>query len=632
MNGYAKAGIGLLLAVIAGGIIFTAAKSRAQNSSAEEPEEKTYTYQVKTIKIEPGYAYSFSVTADVKAGQSANLIADRRARVKEILVKPGDAVAEGQTLLRLHSDELESSFLNTTILYTNAQANVATTEAVARNMVETERLRMETAQLQLQNTLAQNVLEKKRAEEQLASAKLNLTLSVQSAQTAVETAQKQYTNQLALNTANRLVAETGLRNTVRALRTDVFSGLNIMNELLDVDAGYRGNAGLYTDRLGVRSQDSKPQAEMALKKAISSYEASEETYDSTKQAAIDAEDALDKTLKMLNYTIPTGDLTQTVLSGYLSAVSQTLAAVRGGLSGLESAQGSFMATMTANDASLTAAKQQIEAAENALAQAKQDQGGTSQFLLNAQAQYDAIISQLKASEDAARKGAETAALAYANAKQNADLQVLGAKNVLLSSQDALDQMKLSRAKLDVKSTFSGRVASVNANLGEEVNAGTVLVSVENPESIKVEAQLGETDILRVQYGDAVKIGDAAGTIIAIAQSADSRTKKYLVEIRPESAETLKPGQFVRVTFTVAEATNIERIFVPVTAVHIAETGSFVWTIRDGKTAKMPVIFGELQGDTVEIISGLASGQEIITEGGRIIEEEGTPVEVLADPV
>ena len=58
------------------------------------------------------------------------------------------------------------------------------------------------------------------------------------------------------------------------------------------------------------------------------------------------------------------------------------------------------------------------------------------------------------------------------------------------------------------------------------------------------------------------------------------------------------------------------------------SGTYVWTVADGKTVKTPVVLGNIQGDSVEVQEGIAPGTEIIVEGGRIIENEGTEVEVV----
>ena len=617
----------LILLGVLGAIMFVAAVSFGQEEQAPA-EEKEYAYGVKTMAIEPGLTQTFTATGNVTVGQKSGQLAERRATVQEVYVKDGDTVAEGDVLVLLYSESLDSSYLNTQIMYANAQANVATTQAIANNQVQSERIRLETAELQLDNTLAQNDVQRKAAEEALNAAKLGSDLGVASAETALETAKKGYDKTKAIASANKLVAETGLMNAIRSLDTAIFSGLNTSNELFDVSSHYRGSAGLYKDLISTRSSQTKEDAIHALEQAITTYEAAESTYGSMKDAATAAELALDKTLRALNLTVPTGDLNQAVLTNFIATVTQNLSAVRSGISALESAKGSLDATLASNSANLTGASQQVQAAEAALAQAKQDAGGTSQAVKSAQAQYDVAMAQIRTAEDGARKALEAARIAYNNAQQSANLSVLGSKNALVSAQDAMDQINISRDKLLVRAPFNGRVADVPVTLGDEVNAGTVLVEIENPDTLKLEVQLGSDDVERVSRGDVVTFGEdgKVGTISAISLSADAVTRKYTVEIDTHGAE-LKPGQFVRVHFTDANVAESDNLFIPITAVLITSNETYVWRIEDGKTVKVPVELGNITGDHVEVLSGIDPGMEIIVEGGRIIEEEGTLVDV-----
>jgi multidrug efflux pump subunit AcrA (membrane-fusion protein) len=114
--------------------------------------------------------------------------------------------------------------------------------------------------------------------------------------------------------------------------------------------------------------------------------------------------------------------------------------------------------------------------------------------------------------------------------------------------------------------------------------------------------------------------------MSVSKSADPMTKKYKVEIDPKGID-LNPGQFVRVEFTSAKGLDGDRLFIPITAVLISSNETYVWTIEEGRTEKVPVELGNIQGDHVEVIQGIDSGMEIIIKGGRIIEKEETLVEV-----
>lgn len=623
MKRHFKVILATAFAISLSGVVFIVLSGQGR-TLPEEVVEQEFSFPVKIKKAEKGLDYTFTITGNVKVGQTATLPAESRASVVELKVKPGDEVQRGDVLARLKSDTLDTSYQNATIMLANAQLSFATTQSVSGNSAEIERLRLETAEMNLQNTLAQNEILKAQSEQALESAKLNVDLSTDSAATGLESAKEALEKTKALNAANEQVARTGLRNTQRSLKTDMFNGLNTANELLEVSSLFRGSAGLYKDAIGRRGEAEKRAAETALEIAIDAYVAMEDDYESTRDAAEKVEDALDKTLIVLNLTDASTAMPKQMLSGYIQSISQSLAMVRGGISGMESANKTLETTIAGNASSLAGAQAQVAAAEKALASTKQQQGDKSQTVINAEKQHEATLAQLKNAEDNARSSVNTARLSYENAKKSSNLSVLSSKNALLTAQDAVDQIKLQIEKLTVRSPFAGRVASVPVNLGDEVNPGTALVVVENPETKKVVAQLTENDVKRVKVGDEVVLDGTKGTIISIAPSADSQTKKFAVEIVAEGLD-MQPGQFVKVRFSESDTVQDERIFIPIASVHLDAEESYVWGMEDDKTKKIVVKLGELKGDEVEVLEGLISGMEIIVEGGRIIEEEGVLV-------
>lgn len=618
---------GILIAALAislSGVVFIVLSGQGQTVE-EETVAQEFAFPVKIMKAEKGLDYTFTITGNVEVGQTATLPAESRASVVEVRVNPGDMVKQGDVLARLHSDALDMSYQNASIMLANAQLSFATTQSVSGNSAEIEKLRLETAEMNLNNTLSQNEILKAQSEQALESAKLNVDLSTDSAQTNLESAKRSLEKTKQLNEANLQVAQTGLENAMRSLKTDMFNGLNTANELLEVSSLFRGSAGLYKDTIGRRGEAEKREAEAALTTAIDAYLAMEANYTSTHDAAKKTEEALDKTLKVLNLTDPSYSFPQPTLAGYIQSISQSLAMVRGGISGMESANKALETTKAGNAASLAGAEAQVEAAEAALASAKQQKGGTSQTIVNAEKQHEATLAQLKNAEDNARAAVETARLSYENAKKSSNLSVLSSKNALLNAQDAVEQIALQREKLIIKAPFSGSVASIEVNLGDEVNPGAPIITIENQETKKVAVQLTESDAERISVGDEVYLGETSGKVASIAPSVDPLTKKIKVEIVPESLD-LKPGQFAEVVFTETNSEKDEKLFIPIAAVHLKADESFIWGIKDNRTEKIMVVLGDLEGDQVEVLEGLSLGTEFIVEGGRIIEDEGVLVQ------
>jgi membrane fusion protein (multidrug efflux system) len=113
----------------------------------------------------------------------------------------------------------------------------------------------------------------------------------------------------------------------------------------------------------------------------------------------------------------------------------------------------------------------------------------------------------------------------------------------------------------------------------------------------------------------LSIDEATGTAALRAEIAN-----------PERA--LLPGQFVRVRLEVGEP--VEGVVVPQRAVNVSTQGSSVMVLAaDGTAERREVKLGALRGDSWVVLSGLASGDSVITDGLQKVQP-GQPVRVATD--
>jgi membrane fusion protein, multidrug efflux system len=78
-------------------------------------------------------------------------------------------------------------------------------------------------------------------------------------------------------------------------------------------------------------------------------------------------------------------------------------------------------------------------------------------------------------------------------------------------------------------------------------------------------------------------------------------------------ERLTPGQFVNVTLTLAALENT--LAVPSRAIQVNQNGSFVFVVKENKTAEMrPVDVGPESGEITAITKGLKLGETVVTDG------------------
>ncbi len=549
----------------------------------EEKSEKKYMPEVQALEIKPGLEQEFIVTGDVFAHKISRITAEKRGKIESILVKEGDMVSNGQHLLSLNSSEINSAFSTAGSALSNAQVGLQQTELSSEKSIEAAEIALETAQVNLKNILRQNRTLKKQAEETLKVAEVGVDLSVSAAQ-------------------------TNLENTIKSILPVVQTAITASDKILGVSETYKFTNDAFENNLGAMDKRGKADSERALGDILNELVIYSESFESALTLLITTEDVLQKTLSVLNTSITGSTYPQATLTADMNSITAQLTLIRAAVSTLESAK-------------------------NALDSAQQESGGSSQTIINAQAVYNSTIEQLEANERNARKSIESAQNTLENSKRSAELSRVSAKSSVDSAYGNYDQARISRDKLIIKAPFSGKIAEIPVKTGEETNPGTHLITVEDDSRLKLVAYLSATDVQKVNLGNEVVINKNGEItfITSIAPSADQITKKYKVEMEHIST-TLRPGELIKLTFKTGEKVfNSGRLFAPLPALHILPDEIFVWKLENRKTVKATITVGEIVGDYVEVLSGLESGNEIISEGGRLIENEGVKVSILNRP-
>lgn len=541
-------------------------------------DETVYIPEVTTAVLSPGLKQTFKTTGEVFAHQISRMTAEQRGTVEQILVKNGDFVEQGQTLIRLKSSETVSNFQNAGTALQNARLNLSETQRSSESSVEAATIALETAEVNLASTLSQNERLRAQAEETLNSTELTSGLSVSSAQVSLDNAV--------------LSAQIAAQNALREA-----------DQILGVSVTYAHLNDLFENNLGAKDRLQKQRAELALDSALQELDLFVETYESASSLIRAAENAVQETLFVLNNTLPGTNYTPTALATDTTTITTQLNTVRSSSGGLESAKSAFDS-------------------------AQQDTNGVSQALINAEAAYDATIEQLLASERSARQAVESARNSLENARRSAELSKLGAKTSVDSAFGAYDQARISRDKLTIRAPFSGKVSELFVKRGEEVNPGVNLLNIEDDSKLTVVSYLSPRDRDKIVLGNMVMVNNREmHQVTSISPSADALTKKYKVEVEFGDSD-LRPGTFVDLTFEVGENVyNGDRLFIPLPALLIRPNEVFVWRVEGQQTVKNAVEVGEVIGDYAEVLRGLSEGDEVIVEGGRLIEDEGVRVKI-----
>jgi multidrug efflux system membrane fusion protein len=107
---------------------------------------------------------------------------------------------------------------------------------------------------------------------------------------------------------------------------------------------------------------------------------------------------------------------------------------------------------------------------------------------------------------------------------------------------------------------------------------------------------------------------ATGTLSTLDNQVDTTTGMVkLRAIFPNADESLFPSQFVNAHLLVDTLHDV--VTIPVAAIQRGAPGTYVYAVgADSTVAVHPVKIGVTDGDKVQVISGVAAGDRVVTDG------------------
>jgi len=168
--------------------------------------------------------------------------------------------------------------------------------------------------------------------------------------------------------------------------------------------------------------------------------------------------------------------------------------------------------------------------------------------------------------------------------------------------------------------ISGIVTSRYASIGQKVDLSTQLFEIMNLDTVWLEADIFEKDLTKLQMGQTVKVKVSAypqnifiGKIFYIGNNLNSDTKtiNILVQIKNKEGK-LKPGMFAETNIVVGEKQST--LVVQKETVLEDENLKVVFVREEGEYHRHVVTTGIESVEMVEILSGLAPGDIVVTKG------------------
>jgi membrane fusion protein, multidrug efflux system len=181
----------------------------------------------------------------------------------------------------------------------------------------------------------------------------------------------------------------------------------------------------------------------------------------------------------------------------------------------------------------------------------------------------------------------------------------------------------------ITAPFTGTITRKSVNIGDLAAPGKPLLEIENALKLQVVADIPESMILKIQVGDNIPVSiPAAGftskcKVEEISPAADPQSRTAPIKLSLPADPNLRSGQFGRLSLP---AGTTEAIFIPRTAILPFGQMERVFIVQDGKARLRLVRTGTAENNKVEVLSGLAAGDEVVVAENTNLTD-GQPVTI-----
>ncbi len=189
---------------------------------------------------------------------------------------------------------------------------------------------------------------------------------------------------------------------------------------------------------------------------------------------------------------------------------------------------------------------------------------------------------------------------------------------------AVEQIRAQLDAATLTAPLSGTVTALHAQPGEWVALGQPVAVLSDLSSMQAEVNLDETDVARIEVGcpavitlDAFPGVELSGHVESIAPVAivQSGVVLYPVTINLDKIVELPLRSGMTANVSIFVESREGALLVPLRAVETEGEQAYVWRVTPGGNERVPVTLGLMTDTEVEILNGLAEGEEIVVYAG-----------------
>jgi membrane fusion protein, multidrug efflux system len=221
-------------------------------------------------------------------------------------------------------------------------------------------------------------------------------------------------------------------------------------------------------------------------------------------------------------------------------------------------------------------------------------------------------------------------------KIGTEVDLINARNMVDQAQKQVDIVNEQIGLTDVYADISGVADDVNIRIGEFFT-GNNQIKIVNTENLKAVTQVPENYLGKVMVGSNVKVvlpeinNKTINTKVSVSgKLIDPTTRGFYIEARIPYDKDFHPNQIALIK--IQDYTVSNAITIPANTVQNDEKGKYVMVaVKEGSrmtARKKPITIGQMYEDKIEVKSGVAAGDFIITDGYQGLYD-GQPITTQA---
>ena len=206
-----------------------------------------------------------------------------------------------------------------------------------------------------------------------------------------------------------------------------------------------------------------------------------------------------------------------------------------------------------------------------------------------------------------------------------------AEATLKQFQANADTIRTTIAKKTIRAPFGGQLGIRRVNLGQYLEAGKPVVSLQSLSPVYVDFSLPQQHVSKLKTGMKVRVTTDAypgqppfeGTLTAINPDLDAGTRSIGLQATFENQDfKLRPGMFAQVEVLLPEQQKV--LVIPGTSILSAAYSDSVFVVENRpETTNSPagmyvrqqlIRAGRMRGDIVSVETGLKEGQKVVSLG------------------